>query len=62
MSRLDLSDRVYPPGHDGESGYEAPCMWFARCANPANGIRQHPVLHNVPICQRCDDKIERLGA
>jgi hypothetical protein len=40
---------------------EVPCEWLALCENPANGLRDHPVLGEVPICQRCDDKVERLG-
>lgn len=38
----------------------AVCHWFAKCPNPANGLRDHPVLGDVPICQRCDDKIEAM--
>jgi hypothetical protein len=29
------------------------CQWFAMCENSADGIRSHPVLGAVPICERC---------
>ena len=58
MSRLDINDRVFAPG-DEEN--EVPCQWFLKCLNPANGLRDHPVLGPVPICQRCDNRVERLG-
>lgn len=58
MSRLNVADRV-----DGDNGMrDVVCMWFAKCTNPANGLRDHPILGDVPICQRCDDKIERLSS
>lgn len=32
------------------------CEWYAMCANPAVGTTPHPVLGDVPICQRCADR------
>lgn len=32
------------------------CEWYALCMNPAVGTTPHPILGNVPICQRCADK------
>ena len=61
MSRLDIEARVFAENVPNLEDVEAPCMWFAKCANPANGLRDHPVLGQVPICQRCDDKVERLS-
>ncbi len=37
------------------------CRWFLLCRNKATRTRSHPVLGDVPICQRCDEKVERLG-
>lgn len=45
------------PTPDGED--HAPCMWFAACDNDAVKTEPHPVLGDVPICQRCLDKIRR---
>lgn len=60
MSRLDIDDRVYPGNAEDSKGKDpVPCMWFARCDHPANGLRDHPTLGQVPICQRCDDRVER---
>src|SRR4051794_17231694 len=33
------------------------CQWFALCDNEAVGVVVHPVLGNVPTCQRCADKL-----
>ncbi|QSM01181.1 hypothetical protein SEA_NANOSMITE_157 [Mycobacterium phage Nanosmite] len=60
MAELNVADRVYPVGHEDDPDYEAPCQWFARCENPANGLRDHPTLGQVPICKRCDEKVEAL--
>lgn len=37
------------------------CAWWAMCTNLATGTRSHPVLGQVPICDRCRDKVERIG-
>ncbi|KRD08596.1 hypothetical protein ASE48_08510 [Mycobacterium sp. Root265] len=60
MSRLDIEGRVYLSEKTGPE-YEVPCQWFAKCENPANGLRSHPILTQVPTCQRCDDKIARIN-
>lgn len=31
------------------------CQWFARCGRPATCTTPHPVLGDVPTCQRCHD-------
>lgn len=36
------------------------CEWFAGCDNDATTTRSHPVLGPVPICERCQSKIESL--
>jgi hypothetical protein len=33
------------------------CQWFALCDHEANGTMPHPVLGEVPICDRCRAKI-----
>lgn len=40
---------------------EVPCQWFALCTRHAATTRQHPTLGDVPICARCNDKIEGLS-
>ena len=69
MSRLQDTARVYLNADlDDPDAKPVICAWFARCTNPANGLRRGPILGSedgfgpIPICQRCDDKIERLGA
>lgn len=38
-----------------ESVEEGPwtCKWFALCQNDATGTSPHPVLGDVPTCDRC---------
>jgi len=44
-----------------EENHIITCSWFAKCKRPAAAIRQHSVLGGVPICARCDAKIEELS-
>lgn len=37
------------------------CEWFALCTNHCTKMREHPVLGRVPICERCDKKVEELS-
>lgn len=37
------------------------CEWFALCDHEATGTRSHPVLGEVPICDRCAAKVEALA-
>lgn len=32
------------------------CEWYALCDHDAVGTTKHPILGDVPICQRCADK------
>ena len=34
-------------------GRRVPCRWFLRCQNPSTGYTPHPVLGQVPTCDRC---------
>jgi len=36
------------------------CEWFIMCDNPATMTRSHPSLGEVPICKRCNDKMENM--
>lgn len=29
------------------------CQWFALCGRPATGTVHHPILGDVPTCDRC---------
>jgi hypothetical protein len=33
------------------------CEWFALCDHVAAGVVSHPILGDVPTCQRCADKL-----
>jgi hypothetical protein len=54
---LDPEARVYA---NDDPDREVTCQWFALCENPANGLRDHPTLGQVPICVRCDEKAAAL--
>lgn len=34
------------------------CDWFALCPNPSDGTVHHPILGDVPTCERCAHKLE----
>lgn len=34
------------------------CQWFALCPNDATHTQSHPVLGDVPICERCQAKYD----
>jgi hypothetical protein len=36
------------------------CRWFLRCENPATTTRKHPILGDVPICERCNSKMKEI--
>lgn len=38
------------------------CEWFALCDRVAVTTRNHPILGEVPICDRCDNKVRRIEA
>jgi hypothetical protein len=34
------------------------CQWFLLCDHDAVGTVPHPILGDVPTCQRCADKFD----
>lgn len=40
---------------------EAACRWWLLCENTATQTLSHPVLGDVPICDRCLQKCKDLG-
>lgn len=59
VSRLSADDRVFA---EGVSKLPVKCAWFAKCDRPANGLRDHPVLGQVPLCKTCDEWCERMSS
>jgi hypothetical protein len=45
---------------DGVEIDAPPCAWWLNCTNPADTVEPHPVLGEVPICHRCEQKLRRL--
>jgi hypothetical protein len=57
-----------PPHNDVATGGDEfclPCMWFALCENDAETTRRGPIgdgkFGDIPICHRCNDRVERLS-
>jgi hypothetical protein len=38
------------------------CQWFGLCGNPATSTERHFLVGEVPICETCADKLERMKA
>lgn len=36
------------------------CEWFLLCTNEATTTESHPILGDVPICDRCKEKNAKL--
>ena len=36
------------------------CQWWVLCDHEATGTRSHPILGDVPICDRCASKVARI--
>lgn len=34
------------------------CQWFAKCTNVATRTVKHPILGEVPTCERCAKKLD----
>lgn len=56
----DELDSVLEP--DDQNLYEVVCEWFLLCENTATSMEPHPILGEVPICDRCHERNERLRA
>ncbi len=61
VNKLIGSASVATNTRDQSNETPVDCQWFALCENPATTTREHSILGNVPICGRCNAKIERLS-
>lgn len=34
------------------------CEWFAFCTRESSGVVEHPILGDVPTCERCANKLD----
>ena len=46
-----------PTCHGGAAAEAIRCAWFALCDRLATHTRRHPTLGDVPICDRCEERI-----
>lgn len=46
-----------------ETGAEVtiPCQWMVLCDNDAVTVQNHPILGDVPICERCKARYVALS-
>ena len=49
MKKVKLAE-VFPVLKPKDLGM---CQWFLGCRNQAVGTKSHPILGEVPICERC---------
>ncbi len=61
VNKLIASASVATNTREPRNETRADCQWFALCENPATTTRKHSILGHVPICDRCNAKIERLS-
>lgn len=47
---VEAAPPAIPPGYD--------CEWFLLCENEATTTEPHPILGDVPICERCAAKVK----
>lgn len=53
--KLDESGRIVTePG-----GEVVECQWVLMCENDATGTQSHPILGDVPICDRCQRSYDK---
>lgn len=57
---IDPEEASYAFTDDEARAFEVGCAWFALCDHTAIGFEPHPILGDVPICERCRDKNARL--
>lgn len=65
---LDVAEEIMAvhasKDEEGDEHYLAPgkvkCQWFTLCENDATTTEPHPVLGDVPICQRCQDTVRNI--
>lgn len=43
-----------------EVGTTTICQWYVLCGDPATTTQSHPILGNVPICDRCKAIYDKL--
>lgn len=57
----NTTTKVYALDEDGnEVGDPVQCQWFALCDHDATQLEPHPILGQVPICDRCKAKVDSL--
>jgi hypothetical protein len=63
----DQNDKHYTVTRNAAGGLDVVadtqlCEWFALCDHPATSLRAHPILGDVPICDRCTDKLAKIAS
>jgi hypothetical protein len=59
MKMLEHED-IFVEGDFPAQGHDQECAWWAGCHNDATTTEPHPILGDVPICDRCVGKLRKI--
>ena len=58
---IRVDGELYCPDCAGDIYQQGECQWFMNCHRPAVTTRKHPILPDVPICDKCNKVVDSLS-